>query len=84
MPRPGPRKPTSSDDPRPEDIEAFSDATRPCPKCRTTLYDDVELCWKCAYAVNTREQDAGVPKWAIITALVLLGLFIIPMLMRFI
>jgi uncharacterized paraquat-inducible protein A len=84
MPRLGPRKPAPTDDPRPEDIEAFSDATRPCPKCRTTLYDDVAICWQCGHAVDAREDDPRVPKWAIITTLVLLGVFLIPMLLRFI
>jgi hypothetical protein len=81
----GPR-PTSNDEgPRPEDIENFSDATVVCPKCRTTLYDDVELCWKCGHALNAKPEDESKPpKWVIITVLVLLAVFVVPLIMRFI
>jgi hypothetical protein len=80
-----PRRFDGDDDaPRQADVEALSDATRPCPKCRTTLHDDVALCWKCGYALDTPDEAPGPPKWVIITVLVLLAVFIVPLMLNFI
>jgi uncharacterized protein (DUF983 family) len=66
------------DGPLDEDIERFSGATRPCPKCATELHDDVDLCWKCGHALGADGDEKSVPIWIIVTAgLVLLAIGVI-------
>lgn len=64
--------------PSPEDIDAFGDATRPCPNCGATLHDDVELCWKCGHALGGRASATDgkpVPIWVwIVVGLVVIGI----------
>ncbi len=54
------------EDPSEADVERFGGVTQMCPECRTELYDDAEICWKCGHALSRR--PAGPPKWFIITA----------------
>lgn len=73
--------PPEGDGPRPEDIDDFGDVTRPCPKCGATLYDDVELCYKCGHAMGG-ELQSKPPVWMIvIVVLIALGL-LAPIVMR--
>lgn len=69
------------DGPSDADIERFSDVTQTCPSCGTTLYDDVEVCWKCGHALGS-ERRQGLPLWLWITAAGLLALAIGGMLLR--
>ena len=79
--RPNTKPHPQDDGPRPEDIEDFGDVTRPCPKCGATLYDDVELCYKCGHAVSAEvQQRPGI--WVIIViGLIVVGL-LTPFFMR--
>jgi hypothetical protein len=68
------------DDPREEDVEAFSGVTRTCPNCRSEVYDEAELCWNCGHVFSGEPKP--MPRWVIwIVALVALGL-LIPFLLR--
>ncbi|HYE63696.1 MAG TPA: hypothetical protein VD997_17020 [Phycisphaerales bacterium] len=62
------------EDPSPEDLERFGGATRTCPECRTELYDDSEVCWKCGHHISNRPKE---PKtWVIIVAVGLVVLIL--------
>jgi hypothetical protein len=56
--------------PSDDDLERFSSATRTCPACRTELYDDAELCWKCGHALSSQ---AAVPRWVLVAGAVTLA-----------
>jgi len=58
--------------PSDEDLRTFGGVTQACPACRTELYDDAELCWKCGHALGIDRR--GVPIWAFVVAVLLLGL----------
>ena len=47
----GPDRGPMRDDEGPSeaDIERFSSATRACPDCKSEVYDDAEVCWKCGH-----------------------------------
>ena len=64
--------------PSPEDIEAFGDVTRECPKCKAEMYDDVEICWKCGHILS-RADTPGNPKWVVAVAVVVLAVIILMM-----
>lgn len=50
---PSPEPPEGLDEnPSDADVERFSDATRVCPECGTTCYDDAEVCYKCGCAMS--------------------------------
>lgn len=63
-------------DPRAEDLEQFSGVTRTCPECRSEVYDEAEICWKCGHAFSGEPKP--LPRWAVvvmvIVVLVLAGL----------
>ena len=59
--------------PSEEDMERFGGATRTCPECRTELYDDADVCWKCGHALMSRTREHK--PWAIVVAgLIVVGL----------
>ena len=59
------------------DVARFGDVTVKCPECGTELHDDVALCWKCgANVMRTSADSGGMPLWAIVTAVVVVGLFV--------
>jgi uncharacterized protein (DUF983 family) len=74
--------PPTDDDPRPEDVEALGEATRPCPKCGTTLHDDVDICWKCGHALGGSDGSSRPPWWVIVIALILIAVLVGPILIR--
>lgn len=58
------------------DIERFSDPTRVCPECKTEVYDEAELCWKCGHAF--RGESGKMPKWIFVAAgLVIVGFVVV-------
>lgn len=57
--------------PSPEDIEAFGDATVECPSCGATLFDDVELCYKCGHALGAEAPEKPAPPWRVIVVIAL-------------
>ena len=63
--------------PSAEDIAAFSDVTRPCPKCKADLYDDVVVCWKCGYTLGSSGDTKGPPLWAVVVSIVLLAAIVV-------
>ena len=69
-----PRRPIEQDEfdegPSDADIEAFSDVTRACPNCKTELYDDAEICWKCGHALSG--APAAKPGWVVAIAILAL------------
>jgi hypothetical protein len=69
-------EPDMDEGPSPEDVERFGDVTVKCPKCRTELFDDVAVCWKCG-EVLSGNRDTGVPLWAILVAVGLVSLFLL-------
>ncbi|MBS0190846.1 MAG: hypothetical protein U0573_03000 [Phycisphaerales bacterium] len=75
-----PRKGLDTDDgPSEEDLERFAGVTQVCPACRTELYDDVDLCWKCGRPL-AGERD-GV-KWWVWALAGLAGLIVVVGLIR--
>lgn len=56
--------------PSDDDLDKFGGVTRPCPECKTDLYDDAEVCWKCGHALSG--EPKGPPMWIPIVAVVLL------------
>jgi hypothetical protein len=66
------------DDEAPDDADLarFSGVTRTCPHCSKEVHDDAELCYHCGLAIDApRQRDAerGLPRWAAVTASVLLA-----------
>jgi uncharacterized OB-fold protein len=77
-----PRRPPPDDDgPIASDLEKFGGVTQSCESCGTTLHDDVEICWKCGHALGTHPVKQ-VPMWVLITAGVLLAVFVLGMVLR--
>lgn len=63
------------DGPSEADLERFSDVTQTCPKCGTTLYDDVDVCWQCGAALMG--EKVGLPRWVwVVGAVMLVGLVV--------
>ena len=62
------------DGPSEADLERFSGVTRPCPKCKADLYDEVEICWKCGHHLSAK--DEGPASWIVVTVIVLLTVII--------
>jgi uncharacterized protein (DUF983 family) len=54
--------------PSAEDMERFGGATRHCPECKTELYDDAEVCWKCGHMLSG--VAPGPKTWKLVTAMV--------------
>ncbi|GJQ29002.1 MAG: hypothetical protein HBSAPP03_08860 [Phycisphaerae bacterium] len=77
MPR---RNDELDESPQESDVEAFGDATVTCPHCRATLYDDVELCWKCGHALGAGPAHGRA--WIAWVAAGLLALFVLALLTR--
>ena len=64
-PRPPPHtRDDATDDPTPEDVDAFSGVTRTCPECNSEVYDQAELCWKCGHAFSG-EPKALPSRWVV-------------------
>jgi len=64
---PGERNDDELDEgPSEADLEQFGGVTRPCPECKTDLYDDAAVCWKCGHALSS--EPKGLPVWVMITA----------------
>jgi hypothetical protein len=64
------------------DIARFGDVTQNCPECKSELYDDAEVCWKCGHALMGSGQATPVPKWMFISAGLVLAGFVIALLVR--
>jgi len=65
----------TDDDPTEADLEKFGGVTRPCPECRTELYDDAEVCWKCGHVLSSAPK---APKMVwVVAAIVLLAVFVL-------
>ncbi len=64
--------------PSPEDLDRFGGVTVTCPKCKSELYDDAAVCWKCGHALASRPENTRPPLWIVIAGgLALLGLMYI-------
>ncbi len=55
-------------------MERFGDVTRKCPACKSEVYDEAELCWKCGHAFS-RADSATPPRWVVIVTIALLAAF---------
>ena len=64
----------NDDGPSDTDIEKFGDVTRECPSCKSQVYDEAELCWKCGHAFS-RADSAKPPRWVIVVTILLLCAF---------
>ena len=68
----------NSDDEGPSeaDIERFSGVTKNCPSCRTELYDDAQVCWKCGMALAGEASPKSWPVWVVLVlvAVIVFGL----------
>ncbi|MFN0010396.1 MAG: hypothetical protein ACKVS8_02000 [Phycisphaerales bacterium] len=79
--RPRPRQQDAEFDegPSADDIERFGDVTRTCPECHKEVFDDAEVCYHCGHAFS-RAPSKGLPRWAIVTAGVVLAAFLLMLL----
>lgn len=68
-----PREDDIDEGPSDEDLERFSDATVRCPECGTTLYDDVELCYKCGHALRAGRSAMPSVKVAVIAIVLVIA-----------
>ncbi len=68
--------------PSERDLEAFGDVTRNCPECNASLYDDVDVCYKCGHALLARRGLTKKPIW-ITVVIVLVILATLSSLLRF-
>lgn len=66
-------------DPQEEDIAKFGSDSAMCPKCKATIYDDAEWCHKCGTVLGGEDTKPRAPLWLIITALALIGVFVLTM-----
>jgi len=66
--------------PSEEDLQAFGDVTRECPACKSEIYDDVAICWKCGHALT--RKSSGPPKWVIGVVLCILLAFVLTYFLR--
>lgn len=64
--------PERDDDPTDADIERFGGVTRTCPECKTEVYDDAEVCWKCGHAFSRVAQPSSRTTWIVTGIIVLL------------
>lgn len=65
--------------PSERDLRAFGDVTRDCPKCGASLYDDVEICYKCGYALMNRGETKTKPIWVTIIIIFIILAILLPM-----
>lgn len=75
-----PRRDELDESPQAADVEAFGDATVTCPKCKSTLYDDVDLCWKCGHALRgADEAGGGRGAWValVVVAAIVIGMVLV-------
>ncbi|CAG1001862.1 hypothetical protein PHYC_02949 [Phycisphaerales bacterium] len=66
------------ENPSESDVEAFGDATVTCPECGASLYDDVQICWKCGHALSGAAK--GPRPWVIWVAIAMVALFMVGLL----
>lgn len=79
--QPKPRRAERDEFPSEDDIERFGEVTTTCPACGATLFDDVDVCYKCGEALGARR--ARLPGWAAVAAgLVVIGLLMALILSR--
>jgi hypothetical protein len=70
------------EDPSPEDIERFSDATAYCPDCGAEVWDQADVCPKCfAYlggdtATRSPMQEWFRRRWILLVIIVLIILMV--------
>lgn len=78
------RRPRADDDdfddidpegPSAEDLAKFGDEFITCPNCKRSIYDQSELCPHCGEAIE--RPKASVPVWAIVTAVVVVGVLVV-------
>lgn len=69
-----PREPDFDEGLHPEgpsasDLDRFGDEFTRCPACKRRFYDQSDICPHCGHALG--DAPAGVPVWAIVTAVVI-------------
>jgi len=62
------------DGPTDADLEKFGGVTRTCPECKTEVFDDAEVCWKCGRAFMGGDAKTSRAVWWVIGLIVLLVL----------
>jgi hypothetical protein len=77
-----PRRPEPAerdDDPSEADVERFGGVTRRCPECGKEVYDDAAVCYHCghAFAGTGAPGSKGMPVWAIVTVVLIIGGFVL-------
>ncbi len=69
--------------PSADDIARFGDdVTQTCPKCKSEMYDDAAMCWKCGHALMGTDRAKPVPKWMMIGAAAACVGFILMLVLR--
>jgi hypothetical protein len=54
------------------DIARFGSETIQCPRCRSEMYDEAEMCMRCGH-IRGEADASGLPPWAVGVAVVLIG-----------
>jgi len=70
---------TDDEGPSEADLQRFGDVTRNCPECKTELYDEVEMCYKCGHALSAG-STRPVPKWVFVGVGAVLAAFMFTLL----
>lgn len=53
-----------------EDLDRFGGEFVRCPSCSREIYDQSEVCPHCGEAVEESRLEKGMPRWAVVTAVV--------------
>lgn len=66
--------------PSAEDLARFGGDTITCRNCGEEVWDDAAICPRCGRALHEelrRDETGGPPKWAVLTAVVMLVVFVL-------
>lgn len=79
---PSQRAPSDVDEgPQDSDLQRFGGDTRPCPSCKTEVYDEAEWCHACGHVMSSTDE-ARLPPWVVITAVGVAAAFTLFLIIR--
>jgi len=63
--------------PSADDLDRFGAEFKPCPSCRSDVYDQAEFCHVCGHVFGGEDERTGPPAWAIGVAVLVLIAFVL-------